>query len=253
MVARMPLVSIITPSYNSERFIRETYESISKQTYQNWEWLVTDDCSSDSTVQILLVLRSNDARIKVFTSDQNRGASESRNNSIRNSKGGFLAFIDSDDLWEPRKLERQLNFMIEKEVSFSFTAYRIIDSDGYNIGRTVDLKAIPVGYKDMLRKKATIGCSTVMLNRGVLGDVMMPALRRGQDYATWLKLLRDGEIAYPLLELLTSYRIVENSLSRNKARKAIQQWRIYRETEGLDFISSFVNFLFYAWRAVFRK
>lgn len=249
----MSLVSIITASYNSEVEILITYKSIKRQSYNNWEWLVTDDCSSDNTLDVLTEIAIKDKRVKVFKNKVNSGAAVSRNNSLKHATGEFIAFIDSDDLWKQDKLEKQIAFM-ESNIDFSFTAYELIDDQGKILGRTVDARhAGAFNYEDMLRKKATLGCSTVMLRRSAFEDISMPLLRTGQDYATWLKLLKTGKKAYLLNETLTQYRIMPNSISRNKLKKAKRQWQIYREIECLPIIKSVVCFCFYALRAVFRK
>lgn len=248
-----PLVSIVTATYNSSQEILETHQSIFAQTHSSWEWLITDDCSSDNTFEIITGLSEQDARIRVFRNEVNSGAAVSRNNSLRHAKGEFIAFIDSDDVWAPDKLDKQLDFMGET-VDFSFTAYELINELGVLMNQTVDANQNGAfDYEDMLRKKATLGCSTVMLRRNAFSDLSMPLLRTGQDYATWLKLLKTGKKAYLLNEVLTSYRILPTSISRNKVKKAKRQWQIYREVENLPMIKSAVCFCFYAWRAVFRK
>lgn len=247
-------VSIITPSYNSSDLITETYISIREQSFDNFKWVVTDDCSSDITFSLLKNLASNDRRIQIFRNEVNSGAAVSRNNSIANATGDFIAFIDSDDIWLPEKLEKQVDFMEDNNIDFSFTAYELIDEQGYPTGQKVDTHLTgPVSYEDMLRKKATLGCSTVMLRRSAFEDISMPLIRTGQDYALWLKLLKTGVKAYPLPEVLTQYRILPNSISRNKVKKAKRQWQIYREIEKLPLLKSIQCFCFYAWRAVFRK
>lgn len=247
-------ISIITPSYNSECFIMETYKALKSQSYSNFEWLITDDCSSDSTLILLTSLANIDHRIKLFRNKVNSGAAVSRNNSIRHASGDLIAFIDSDDLWAPKKLERQVAYMEENKIDFSFTAYELINEQGDRFGRTVDTHLTsPVTYEDMLRKKATLGCSTVMLRRCAFDDISMPLIRTGQDYGLWLKLLKTGVKAYPVTEVLTQYRILPNSISRNKIKKSKRQWQIYRELENLTLIKSIECFCFYAWRAVFRK
>ncbi|WP_409584993.1 glycosyltransferase family 2 protein [Vibrio owensii] len=246
-------VSIVTATYNSEHEILETYESIRSQTYENWEWLVTDDCSSDKTLDVLNEISKSDSRVRVLKNRINSGAAVSRNNSLSYASGDFLAFIDSDDLWYSTKLEIQLLFMINKQVSFSFTAYELIDEAGTKLGSKVDAsQSGGFSYRDMLKKKATLGCSTVILKKSAFSDITMPDLRTGQDYATWLKLLRNGEQAFICSEVLTQYRIRPNSISRNKFKKAIRQWKIYREVERLPLFYSLYCFFFYAWRAVFR-
>ncbi|MBV1838979.1 glycosyltransferase family 2 protein [Photobacterium ganghwense] len=248
------MISIITPTYNSEDFILETYESIKSQTFSNWEWLVTDDCSSDSTLKILKEIQSYDSRVKVFHNKINSGAAVSRNNSISMASGDFIAFVDSDDIWLSDKLELQLKYMNDNSLDFSFTAYSLVDSQNIELGQTVDSKQKqPLCYEDMLRKKATLGCSTVMIRRNAFSEISMPNIRTGQDYALWLKLLKTGAKAYPLNKSLTRYRILPNSISRNKFKKAKRQWEIYRTIERLGLIKSLECFSFYAWRAVFRK
>lgn len=246
------MISIITATYNSSQVIQATYHSICAQTYSDWEWLITDDCSSDNTLEIITGLSEQDDRVRVFQTDVNSGAAVSRNKSISEATGDNIAFIDSDDLWAPDKLQRQLEFM-EEHINFSFTAYRLINETGDPINQTVDANQNGAfGYEDMLRKKATLGCSTVMLRREAFKDLSMPLLRTGQDYATWLKLLKSGNKAHLLNEVLTSYRIMPNSISRNKIKKAKRQWQIYRDVEELPLFKSLICFCFYAWRAVFR-
>jgi glycosyltransferase involved in cell wall biosynthesis len=247
------LTSIITPTYNSIKYIQSTYESILNQTYTNWEWLITDDCSSDGTYELLYLLAEKDSRIKIFKNKVNSGAAVTRNNSISHATGEYIAFLDSDDVWLPNKLEEQLRFMGNK-ISFSFTAYELINEDGNKLNLAVDLfQQGDFTYQDMLKKKATLGCSTVIIRRKEFSDITMPLLRTGQDYALWLKLLKQGKNAHVFNKILTSYRILPDSISRNKFKKAKRQWQIYRDVEKLSFDKSIVCFCFYAWRAVFRK
>lgn len=248
------LISIITPAYNCDKFLMATYNSIRNQTNCNWEWLVTNDCSTDSTLAVLKGIAAKDSRVKIFSNEVNSGAAFSRNNSILNAKGEFIAFIDSDDLWYECKLDTQLRFMIENNVNFSFTAFELIGADEQPLWKNVDTHHIgSLSYEDMLRKKATLGCSTVMLRRAAFDDIKMPLIRTGQDYGLWLKLLKTGQMAEPITQVLTKYRILPDSISRNKFKKAKRQWQIYREIENLSFKKSLECFCFYAWQAVFRK
>lgn len=247
-------VSIITATFNSENEVLHTYYSLLEQTYGNWEWLVTDDCSSDSTLDILSDIAAKDSRVSVFSNNTNYGAAVSRNKSLLSASGDFIAFVDSDDLWKDNKLELQVRFMQDNGVDFSFTAYELIDEQGREKGVKVDAcQEGPMGYRDMLKKKATLGCSTVMLRRSKFNDLQMPLLRTGQDYATWLTILKAGHYAYCLNSVLTQYRIRANSISRNKFKKARRQWQIYRNVENINFFSSIYYFCFYAYRAVFRR
>jgi glycosyltransferase involved in cell wall biosynthesis len=248
------LVSIITATYDSFESIDATYQSIKSQSHKNWEWLITDDCSSDKTFNLLQKIAESDPRVKLFKNEINSGAAVTRNVSISHAKGEFIAFIDSDDIWVPTKLQRQLFFMEEKNIDFSFTAYELINEQGVTLGKKVDaIHLASFTYEDMLRKRATLGCSTVMLRSNSFEDIFMPLLRTGQDYAAWLKLLKPGKKAYLLNEVLSYYRIMPNSISRNKFKKAKRQWQIYREIENLPLLKSVVCFCFYAWHAVFRK
>ena len=213
---------------------------------------MTDDASLDGTWDLMKKFASIDDRVSILRLHENVGAGAARNKSIEQARGKYLAFIDSDDRWQPEKLEEQLLFMSD-EIEFGFTGYRIIDELGRDLGKSVDTSQKgQFFYEDILRKKATIGCSTVMLNRELIGEVVMPLMRSGQDYALWLSLLRGGRPACLLPDPLTEYRITPKSVSRNKLKKAMRQWEIYRKQEFLDFPQSLVCFSLYAYRASIR-
>ena len=247
------LISIITPSFNSAEFIESTVNSVIAQTYQNWEMIIVDDNSTDNSVEVIKRLSQKDDRIKLIKLDENSGAAVARNTAIENAKGDFLAFLDSDDIWKPFKLDQQLSFM-GSDINFSFTAYELIDGAGKKLNRQVDNNQTgSFDYKDMLKKKATLGCSTVIVRRCAFKDISMPLLRTGQDYALWLKLLKTGQKAYVFAKVMGQYRILANSISRNKFKKALRQWQIYRKVEQLSVFNAAICFCFYAWRAIFRK
>lgn len=247
------LVSIVTPSYNSSKYIKQTIQSVLSQTYENWELIVVDDCSTDNSVEIIKEFAVNNSKIRLFEFQINKGAAEARNAAISIAEGEFIAFLDSDDIWKPFKLEQQLNFM-GNELDFTFTAYELIDEFGSKLNQQVDVNQVgSFNYEDMLKKKATLGCSTVIVRSSGFSDISMPPLRTGQDYALWLKLLKTGKKAYVLSEILGQYRILSNSISRNKFKKALRQWQIYRQVEVLPVLKAAICFYFYAWRAVFRK
>jgi teichuronic acid biosynthesis glycosyltransferase TuaG len=250
---KSPLVSIITATYNAENYIQETYQSIYDQCYSNWEWVVTDDYSNDQTLNLLFEIAAKDSRVLVAQNSFNAGSAVTRNNSIDRCSGDLLAFLDADDTWIPHKLSAQVNFMRD-QIEFSFTAYEIIQENGEPLGQTVDRSLNgSFGYEEMLRKKATLGCSTVMIRRSLIDSIRMPDIRRGQDYAFWLMILRQGNRAHVLNSVLTQYRITPNSVSRNKLKKSIAQWKIYRNLEGIEFLKSVQLFCHYAWNAVFRR
>jgi len=243
-------ISIITPLYNSSSFIADTILSVQAQTFTDWEMIIVDDCSSDDSVHIVQNLSQIDNRIQLIQLSQNSGPAVARNTAIEAAKGRYLAFLDSDDQWLPEKIEKQLGFMMERQIPFSFTAYEIVDVNGYSTGKIID--GFSVSYESMLRKQATMGCSTVIVDRQVVGDIRMPLLRTGQDYAFWLSLLNTGLTATCFPLPLTRYRIRPGSISRNKFKKAKRQWQIYRECEKLSLPKSVHSFLYYAFRAVFR-
>lgn len=242
------LVSIITPSYNSECFIIETIESIKLQSYTNWELLITDDCSTDGTWNLLQEYAEKDNRIKTYRLDNNSGAGAARNNSIKHAKGRYIAFCDSDDQWKKAKLEKQLAFMQEKACSFSFSSYSIISEKGDLIGERI---APPeVNHKIML-KNNYIGCLTAMYDTQKLGKVYMPEIRRRQDWALWLSILKKTDKAFGVSESLALYRDRSGSISSNKLRLIKDNWIIYRNIEGYTIIkSSFYMFQFFYYYIV---
>ncbi|GAA5186427.1 glycosyltransferase family 2 protein [Ferrimonas gelatinilytica] len=250
----MELVSVIMPCYNSERFVAESINSVLKQSYSNWELIVVDDCSTDMTASILEEFSSKDSRIKLYRNSDNSGAAVTRNAAIEMASGKYVAFLDSDDIWNENKLKVQIEFMRNKDINFSFTSYSTISEDGVIGTNVIDANSMgTVGYNDMLSKRATIGCSTVVIKKRIIGSKRMPLIRTGQDYAFWLSILKDGESATCLKTVLTYYRIVNGSISSNKLKKAKRQWQIYREIEGLSFSIALFHFANYGYRAIFRK
>lgn len=248
------LVSVIMPCYNSERYVAKSIDSVIQQSYSSWELIIVDDCSQDSTMEILEEYAKKDPRIKVLKNCVNSGAAVSRNLGIDNANGKFIAFLDSDDIWEIDKLDVQIKFMELNDVSFCFTSYSTISENEKIGGNVIDGRSKQVvDYKDMLSKKATMGCSTVVIRKNIVGEKRMPLIRTGQDYAFWLSILKDGNHATCLRKVLTYYRLVQGSISSNKVKKAKRQWQIYRDIEGIGFFSSTVHFLNYAYRAIVRK
>lgn len=251
-----PLVSVIMPSYNSEKYIAESIESVLNQRYSNIELLITDDCSTDGTKDVVASYAENDFRVKFYQLNENSGAACARNNSLKNSVGRYVAFLDSDDVWHLDKLNSQISFMLKNEYCMTFTAYEVVQESGMSFipPRLVDTdsKAI-VNYSDMLKKRATMGCSTVVVDRELFGDFLMPNIRTGQDYALWLSLLKTGVKAHCIREVYTFYRLVPGSISSNKFRKARRQFEIYRKLENLSLPSSLMYFFYYAKNAIFRK
>lgn len=243
------LVSIITPVYHAERFIEQTILSVQAQTYQDWEMILVDDCSNDRSGEIINRLAAQDARIRYYRLEKNSGAAVARNTAIGHARGEYLAFLDSDDLWNPEKLSRQLSFMKEKECAFSFTRINFIDADNQVVKSNVPIPE-RIDYRHLLRQ-TVIATSTVLINRRFFPDFTMPLRRGGQDYATWLMLLRHTDYAYGLNECLTSYRISDHSLSSNKFSSIRQVYEIQTQDEKINKIQAAFNtfcFCVYAFK-----
>lgn len=246
-----PLVSIITPVYNAERFLSETIKSVKNQTYENWELLLVDDCSKDNSVSIIKEFQKNDYRIKYIKLEKNSGASVTRNTGIKNAKGRFIAFVDSDDIWEPNKLEIQIKYMLDKKLGFTFTSYRYMKENGT---KTNKIAKAPnkINYNGLL-KNTIIGCSTVVIDRKIIGDFLMPLVKKGQDTATWLMILRSQEYAYGIEEVLVDYRLVGDSLSSNKIKALKRTWNTYRNVEKLNIFKCTYVFVFYVFNAIKKR
>ena len=242
-----PLVSIITPSYNSQKTISATYESLVKQTYTNWEWLVTDDCSHDNTVSLLTEIKRNDPRVKIEVNNKNSGAGISRNNSIKRSQGRFVAFLDSDDTWHEDKLQKQIKFMLENNYALTYSYYTKMDSSG--MLTKIIRCPFRVSYKELL-KSNVIGCLTAIYDINAVGKVYMPSIRKRQDMALWLKILNEIDYAYCLQEELAFYREGHTSLSSNKTKILFSQWSFYRDYLKFNILKSAYYFSFYVFRAI---
>lgn len=219
-----PLVSIVVPTYNSEEYILETIESVKKQTYKNWELIVIDDCSKDKTQEILESSKE-EKRIKVINLNKNSGAGIARNIGIKEAKGKYIAFLDSDDIWDKKKLEKQISFMEENKYEFTFTDFHRIDEMGKIIKR---LKVPKVTTYNKNLYYNTIQTSTVIYNQEKLGKIYFPEIRKRQDYGLFQEILRKTN-AYGLNEDLMTYKIRKESLSYDKRELIKWQWKFYRE------------------------
>lgn len=246
-----PLVSVIVPCYNMEKYLTDTIASVRSQTFGDWELLVVDDASTDGTMRILHDFSQQDPRIKVAVKDEHSGIAHTRNRCLQRAKGRYLAFLDADDLWHPEKLEKQLRFMQERQAAFSYTSYDLIDENGQPLGKTIQATR-DLNYQAYLRN-TLIGCSTVMLDTEKTGKVTVPDFRTSEDTATWLNLLRRGVVAQALPEALTSYRIRVHSASSNKWKAATDLWRVYRRQERLSLPNALYSFTCYAFNAVKKR
>lgn len=243
-----PLVSIIMPCYNAECYIAQSIESVLAQTYQNWELLITDDGSTDKSVEIISKYSKNDDRINVMVSDEHQGIARTRNMSISRAKGRFVAFLDSDDIWYPEKLEKQVEYMLEHELAFTYSSYEIIDYQGNPKNRIVKDAGV-MSYKKYLRN-TIICCGTVVVDREKTGHFATPIIKTSEDMSLWLNIMKRGFDAYPVPGPLHKYRITPGSASSNKFKAACDVWRVYRKIEKLSLPASVFNFVCYTFNAV---
>ena len=223
------------PSYNTGDYICESIESVLNQTYKNWELIIVDDCSTDDTEEKINPYLKYE-RIHFYKNSKNQGAATSRNLAIQKSKGEWIAFLDSDDIWNAEKLEKQLKFMKENDYSFSYTKYETMLEDGKKTGQIVS------GPK-MINKRRMYnfcypGCLTVMYNQNRIGEIQIANLPKNNDYAIWLKAIRKAD-CYLLNENLAKYRLRKNSISREKKLRLIKHhYYLYRIGEERNAASS---------------
>lgn len=250
MIKKTEKVSIIVPAYNSELYIEDCINSVLSQTYDNWEMIIVNDCSTDNTGQIIETYCLKDNRIKLYNQSENKGVTEARNKAIKLSKGRFVAFLDSDDLWKSTKLEEQINFMVNNNYAFTFTAYEILkDKEEYE-GR---IFSVPnsINYYGYL-KDTIIGNLTVILDQQLIGKV---TVEDGplEDVRTWMKYLNQGYLAYGLNKNLATYRVSKHSVSGNKIQNAYRYFRILRDTQNLSISKSLYFHSNYLKNAIIKR
>jgi glycosyltransferase involved in cell wall biosynthesis len=246
------LVSIITPLYNSEAFVSQTITSVLNQTHPNWELLLIDDCSTDSTIKIANKFISENNTIKLLVNETNQGAAISRNKGILAAKGDYVAFLDADDLWKPEKLEKQLAFMQKENCDVCFSSYEQIDETGKSLNKLV--KALPIlTYKKYL-KSNYIGNLTGMYNVKALGKITSPNLRKRQDWLLWLNAIKtSGKPAKSVQESLAFYRVRDNSMSSNKVELLKHNYWVYKKGLGFSTVKSLYCMLVFLWEHFFVK
>lgn len=244
------LVSIITPSYNSADFIGDTIDAILSQTYPHWELLITDDCSIDNSVEIIEEYARRDARIKLQKLEKNSGAGVCRNKSIEAARGRYIAFCDSDDVWMPQKLEKQLAFMEKKGCALSYSSYILMDEDRNEKGIMVCMRKIDFAS---MKRDDGIGCLTAMYDTEKVGKMYMSSIRKRQDWGLWLEILAKCKVAYGIKEPLAYYRIRSGSISNNKFSLVKHNINVYRTILKFSALKAYLFFLFvfmptYLWK-----
>lgn len=248
------LVSIIMPSYNTGKYIADSIKSVIAQTYTDWELIIVDDASTDNTDEVVQKFTEpaevNVSKIHYLKNDCNMGAAISRNRALREARGKWIAFLDSDDLWAPDKLEKQIAFMEKNSYAFSYTRYSEMDENGNPTGVTV-------GGPKRITKTGMFnycwpGCLTVMYNREVVGDIQIADIKKNNDYAMWLRVCRKAD-CFMLPGNLASYRKRGGSISRHSYVALIKwHYKLYREAEMLNpVISLWItgrNLFFGVWK-----
>lgn len=249
-----PLVSIVTPVYNLEKFITETMDSVRAQSFEAWELLLVEDGSKDESVSVIrkYLEETGDERIRLILQEKNGGAARARNRGVKEARGRYLAYLDGDDLWTADKLKKQVRFMEETGAAFSFTGYEFADENGRGLGKIVRVPSV-IDYKEAL-KNTTIFTSTVMFDlKQIPKEKLEMPLIKSEDTALWWRILREGRLAYGLDENLVRYRRAGKSLSSNKLEAVRRIWNLYRKAEGMGILSSAYHFCFWAVRAVKRR
>jgi len=238
------------PSYKSELFISNSLDSVIAQTYQNWELIIVDDMSPDNSNELIEEYIKKDSRIKLIQLDENSGPAIARNRAIKEAKGRYIAFLDSDDYWHKDKLAKQLKFMQDHKCELSFTAYESIEE---LTGETIKKITVPlrVDYETLL-KQNIMGCLTVIYDTQRLGKVMMPDIIKRQDYALWLNLLKQVPYAYGLDEPLAYYRVRNFSVSSNKIIASKYHWRVLRDIEKLPLYKAIYYFGWYTYKSIIK-
>lgn len=244
------LISVITPTYNCASFIGETIESVQTQTYQQWEMIIVDDCSTDNTKETVNKYIEEDSRIKYFCLEKNSGAAVARTKAMELANGEYMAFLDSDDIWYKEKLEKQLAFMRENDISFSCTAYEQIDENGLLLNKII--KTVNKADYNRILLDCPVGNSTVMYNVKKMGKFEVPNIRKRNDDALWLQMLKKEKYIYGIETVLMKYRIRSNSISSNKFKVIKYHWILYRDIEHLSIARSIFHIVYWCIIKILR-
>jgi len=240
-----PLVSVIIPTFNSEKYISDTIASVKNQTYQNWEVVIVDDCSTDRTQDIVLDFSKSDERIKFYPLEKNSGAGIARDFAVSKASGKYISFLDSDDLWKPEKLEKQIGFMQTNNLPFTFSFYDCINEQGESLNKRIEAPK-NLSYRQLFFCNF-VGNLTGIYDVEYFGKIPISKIRKRQDWMQWLTILKKIKTAQPVPESLAFYRIRENSISNSKTDLIKYNFAVYREFHGLNFVISIfcmIGFLF---------
>ena len=239
------LVSILTPTFNAEKFIRATIKSVQEQTYENWEMILVDDASTDNTVSIIEDFAQRDNRIKLFKLSENRGNGFARNAALNKATGKYIAYLDADDLWFPSKLEKQIQFLNANNLHFTFSYYDSIDEEGNNLNRRVE-SPNPLIYKQLFFCNY-VGNLTAIYDADYFGKIILETSQKRQDWRLWLTILKQIKTAEVVPESLAFYKNRKDSISSSKFKLIKHNFGVYREFHRYNFMSSvllMMRFLF---------
>ena len=239
-----PLVSVIMPAYNAEKYIEAAIRSVQAQTLTDWELLVIDDGSSDSTCAIVERFAAEDSRIRFLVNSQNMGTAKTRNRGLDLCRGKYVAFLDSDDIWHPEKLFRQIDLAEKSDADLIYTSYAIINEQGVKICDDFAVEE-KVSIHSML-KKNSIGCSTVLLKRETTSSFRFSSDYYHEDYVLWLQMLQAGKVAVGITEVMVDYRFYTGSRASNKVASAKRRWQIYRSYMRVTVLKSLYFSVCYA-------
>lgn len=243
-----PFVSVVMPAYNAAEYIEEAVMSVRNQTWEYWELLVIDDGSTDTTSQIMEKMAAEDSRISYIKNEENMGVARTRNRGMDLCKGDYIAFLDSDDIWHPEKLEKQIKCMEENRADLSYTSYALINCKGEKIKADYIVPKI-ISFEELL-KENVIGCSTVMIKNMPEKTYRFQPDFYHEDYVLWLEYLKNGHRVIGCTQVLVNWRYVQNSRSFNKWNAAKKRWHIYRNYLKLSVVKSGVLLTHYMLRAL---
>ncbi len=247
-----PLVSIITPTFNSQDFLAQTIDSILDQSYKNWELILIDDASTDNTINLIKDYISKHSNISLIQNNTNQGAGVSRNKGINAAKGDFIAFLDADDLWLPNKLEVQINLMVKNKLDVCFSSYDLIDESGNKLFKRVNALS-ELTYKKLLRSNY-LGNLTGVYNCKSLGKIPSTKYRKRQDWLLWLQAIKEsGKPATGIQESLALYRVRKNSMSSNKFDLIKYNYQVYSKGLGFSTFKSLGYFILFLYEHFFVK
>lgn len=244
-----PLISIIMAAYNAENYIAETINTVINQTFTDWELIIVDDWSKDKTKEVIDSFK--DPRIRLIVSKQNGGPGVARNVGVENSKGKFIAFLDTDDLWLPKKLEKQLHFMIQRNAPISHTNYSFINEAGETISGFIQVS--PVVDQNSYMKNTEIGMSSSMINRELVKEIKFSPMRDREDTRLWIELLGKNLKSYGLSETLMQYRIRKGQVSGNKFKSAYRTLKLYLSITNIPTHQRVINFCYYFINGIIKR